>query len=60
MKVFLPATAVMFFIGRILGGPGGQTERDGERGREKEGERKRSLVESVRSRPWNFRNKGEG
>lgn len=30
MKVFLPATAVTFFIGRILGGPGGQTEKEKE------------------------------
>lgn len=73
MKVFLPATAVMFFIGRILGGPEGagekERERNGHRGRKKEGwvdqrqktERKRrSLVHDVRSRLWNFRNKREG
>lgn len=35
MKEFLPATAVMFFIGRILGGP------DGERDKERNGQRER-------------------
>lgn len=28
--------------------------------RKKDGKRKRSLVDSVRSRPWNFRNRGGG
>lgn len=57
MKVFLPATAVMFFIGLILGGPGGHTASDGERKRKREN---RSLVDGVKNSPWNFRNKGEG
>lgn len=73
MKVFLPATAVMFFIGRILGGPeeGGreeeremgrqsERERDGLTRRRKTKSKRTSLVDGVRSRLWNFRNKGEG
>lgn len=42
MNVFLPATAVMFFIGRILGGPDGQTERE-RRTERKEGQRKKII-----------------
>lgn len=59
MKVFLPATAVMFFIGLILGGPGlGQWRR--EERTAGTGKRQRSLVDVVGHRPWNFENNGGG
>lgn len=59
MKVFLPATAVMFFMGRILGGPGWTNGREGdaERG---QGRRQRPLVDVVRRGPWNFENNRGG
>lgn len=38
MKVFLPATAVIFFIGRILGGPDGESK---QMGREMEKQKER-------------------
>lgn len=71
MKEFLPATAVMFFIGRILGGPDGQRETYGQRERDAEKKRRidkrkkiegkiiKSLDDGVRNRFWNFRNKWE-
>lgn len=79
MKEFLPATAVMFFMGRILGGPVGIRARERTRKRwaegaiwrerkckwvdqrkKREGKMMRLLVDAVRGRLWNFRNKGEG
>lgn len=59
MKVFLPATAVMFFIGRILGGPGWTKGREGHAQRG-QGRRQRPLVDVVERRPWNFENNRGG
>lgn len=55
MKVFLPATAVMFFMGLILGGPG-WADGEGRDAQKRTGRRQRSLVDVVGRRPWNFEN----